>query len=144
MKILVGAILFLASVIPASAQSASAFVKGDGDNCWLDVREVVHRRAHDVTENNDLQTLRAGNFATMSGDVYRTIQALTEKDKKGVPGCRIYVSIEGGGSLGAAGLAVNDFSDNQKLANYIAADISAMQKAREKKEKDKDKKPASQ
>jgi len=127
--------LLLLTALPASAQSADVFVKGNGPQCWLDVREIVHRRGRDVTEDNQLQTLRAGHFSTPSGDLFLTIQALTEKNKKGEEGCRIYVQVESGGSLYARGQAVNDLSNNTRIANSIAAEVASMQKAREKKEK---------
>ena len=67
--------------------------------------------------------------------MFLTIQALTEKNKKGEEGCRIYVQVEGGGSLGVKGQVVNDLSNNTRIANSIAAEVASMQKAREKKEK---------
>jgi hypothetical protein len=123
------------TAIPASAQTGEVFVKGNGPQCWLDVREIVHRRAKDVTEDNQIQTLRAGHFSTAAGDLFLTVQALTEKNNKGEEGCRIYVQVEGGGSLGAKGQVVNDLSNNTRIANSIGAEVAAMEKAREKKEK---------
>jgi hypothetical protein len=135
MRVFLGLSLLLVTAFPAWGQTADVFVKGNGAQCWLDVREIVHRRASKVTENEQLQTLRAGNYATMSGDLYLTIQALTEKNKKGEEGCRIYVSVEGGGSLYSKGQAANDLSNNMRIANSIAAEVASMQKAREKKDK---------
>jgi hypothetical protein len=132
--------LLLVTAFPAAAQSADVFVKGAGTQCWQDVRDIVHRRANDVTENEQLQTLRAGHFSNMAGDVFLTIQALSEKNKKGEEGCHIYVQVEGGGSLGVRGQVVNDLSSNTRIANSIAAEVASMQKARDKK----DKKQASQ
>jgi hypothetical protein len=127
--------LLLLTALPASAQSADVYVKGNAAQCWSDVREIVHRRAKDVTEDNQLQILRAGHFSTSAGDLFLTIQALPEKDKKGEEGCRIYVQVEGGGSLGVKGQVVNDLSNNTRIANSIAAEVASMQKAFEKKEK---------
>jgi hypothetical protein len=135
MRFFLGVGLLVVTALPASAQSADVFVKGNAAQCWQDVREIVHRRANNVTENEQLQTLRAGHFSNMAGDLYRTIQALPEKNKKGEEGCRIYVSIEAGGSLYAKGQAVNDLSDNTRIADSIAAEVASRQKAREKKEK---------
>jgi hypothetical protein len=132
--------LLLVTAFPAAAQSADVFVKGAGAQCWQDVKDIVHRRANDVTENEQLQTLRAGHFSNMAGDVFLTIQALSEKNKKGEEGCHIYVQVEGGGSLGVRGQVVNDLSNNTRIANSIAAEVAGMQKARDKK----DKKQASQ
>jgi hypothetical protein len=127
--------LLLVAALPAGAQTAEVFVKGNAAQCWSDVREIVHRRANDVTEDNQLQILRAGHFSTPSGDLFLTIQALPEKDKKGEEGCRIYVQVEGGGSLGVKGQVANDLSNNTRIANSIAAEVASMQKAFEKKEK---------
>ena len=135
MKLFLAFGLLLLTALPASAQSADVFVKGNGPQCWLDVREIVHRRGRDVTEDNQLQTLRAGHFSTAAGDLFLTVQALTEKNKKGEEGCRIYVQVEGGGSLGTKGQVVNDLSNNTRIANSIAAEVASMQKARDKKEK---------
>jgi len=127
--------LLLLTAFPASAQTAEVFVKGNGAQCWLDVREIVHRRGRDVTEDNQLQILRAGHFSTAAGDLFLTVQALTEKNKKGEEGCRIYVQVEGGGSLGVKGQVVNDLSNNTRIANSIAAEVASRQKVLEKKEK---------
>jgi hypothetical protein len=81
--------LLAVTALPASAQTADVFVKGNAAQCWQDVREITHRRAIDITENEQLQTLRAGHFSNMAGDLYLTIQALPEKNKKGEEGCRI-------------------------------------------------------
>ena len=135
MKFFLAVGLLAVTALPASAQTADVFVKGNAAQCWQDVREIVHRRASDVTENEQLQTLRAGHFSNMAGDLYLTIQALPEKNKKGEEGCRIYVSVEAGGSLYSKGLAANDLSNNTRIANSIAAEVASRQKAREKKEK---------
>ena len=135
MKLLLGFGLLFITALPAGAQTADVFVKGNGAQCWLDVREIVHRRANDVTEDNQLQILRAGHFSTPAGDLFLTVQALTEKNKQGEEGCRIYVQVEGGGSLGVKGQVVNDLSNNTRIANSIAAEVAGMQKALEKKEK---------
>jgi hypothetical protein len=127
--------VLLITAFPASAQTADVFVQGNAAQCWLDVREIVHRRASDVTEDNQLQILRAGHFSTAAGDLFLTIQALPEKNKKGEEGCRIYVQVEGGGSLGVKGQVVNDLSNNTRIANLVAAEVASKQKALEKKEK---------
>jgi hypothetical protein len=132
--------LLLAAALPAAAQTGEVFVKGDGAQCWLDVRQIVHERYREVTEAEQLQTLRVGHFSNASGDLFLTVQALTEKNKKGEDGCRIYVQVEGGGSLGSKGQVVNDLTNNTRIANSIAARVASMQKARDKQ----DKKSASQ
>jgi hypothetical protein len=127
-----GFLLFLA--VPAGAQSASVWVKVEGGHCWVYTREIVHRLANDTTVNEDNHVIRAGHLSNFSGDIYRTIQALGEKNKKGEEGCRIYVGIEAGGSLGPTAQAANAITDNTRIANHIAAEVVAMDKAREKKE----------
>jgi len=133
MRMFLSAGLLLLTAIPASAQTADVFVKGAGGQCWQDVREIVHKRATVVTENNELKTLRAGHFSDMTGDTFLTIQALTEKNKQGEEGCHIYVTVAGGGEYAAPGRPVNDLSYNQRIANSIAAEVAARQKARESK-----------
>jgi hypothetical protein len=134
--------ILLASAFPAWAQTADVFVKEDASQCWLDVREIVHRDARDVTEDEGQKLLRAGHFSTMGGDLFYAIRALPEKNKKGEEGCRIFVSIEGVGTLSgkrigsaASAQTSNDLASNSRLANKIAAEVESMKKAREKKEK---------
>jgi hypothetical protein len=134
MKVFLIAGFLLLLAVPARAQTASTWVKVEGGHCWVYVREIVHRRANDTTVDEDNHSIRAGHLANASGDVYRTIQALGEKNKKGEEGCRIYVAVEGGGSLGKTGQAINDLTDNTRLANSIAAEVVSMDKAAQKKE----------
>jgi hypothetical protein len=142
MRVFLAVGFLLASAFPAWAQTADVFVKVDGEHCWVDTREVVHRLASDVTEDEGQKLLRAGHFSTMGGDLFYAIRALPEKNKKGEEGCRIYVAIEGAGTLsgkrirsGASAQSINDLSSNSRLANKIAAEVESMKKAREKKEK---------
>ena len=126
--------LLLVAALPTSAQTASVFVKGDGPQCWLDVRQIVHKRGKEVEEDNQNQTLRVGRFSTGAGDVLLTVQVVTEKNKKGEEGCRILVRGEGGGSLATKGQGPSDV-DNTRIVNSIAGEVSSMQKDREKKKK---------
>lgn len=142
MRVFLAVGIFLASTFPTWAQTADVFVKEDASQCWLDVREIVHRDARDVTEDEGQKLLRAGHFSTMGGDLFYAIRALPEKNKKGEEGCRIFVSIEGVGTLsgkriksGATAQAANDLSSNSVLATRIASEVESMKKAREKKEK---------
>lgn len=134
--------ILLASAFPAWAQTADVFVKGDAAQCWLDVREIVHRDARDVTEDEGQKLLRAGHFSTMGGDLFYAIRALPEKNKKGEEGCRIFVSIEGVGTLsskriksGTSAESTNELASNSRLASRIASEVESMKKARDKKEK---------
>jgi hypothetical protein len=132
MKVFLGIGLLLVTAFPAWAQTADVFVKGDGAQCWQDVRQIVHQRASDVTENNELKTLRVGHFSDMAGDMFLTIQALPEKNRKGEEGCRIYVTVVGSGAYSSPAVVVNDLSYNTRIANLIAAQAAAMQKDRGK------------
>jgi hypothetical protein len=132
MKVFLGFALLLVSAFPAWAQTADAFVKGDGAQCWQDVRQIVHQRASDVTEDNELKTLRVGHFSNMTGDMILTIQALPEKNRKGEEGCRIYVTVVGSGAYSSPAAVVNDLSFNTRIANLVAAQAAAMQKDRAK------------
>ncbi len=134
MKVFLAAGFLLLLAAPAQAQSADVWVKVEGGHCWVYTKEIVHRLASDTTVNEDTHVIRAGHLSNFSGDIYRTIQALGEKNKKGEEGCRIYVGIEAGGSLGPTAQAANAISDNTRIANYIAAEVVSMDKAREKKE----------
>lgn len=134
MKVFLAAVFLLGMAVPAGAQSADVWVKVDGGHCWAYTKEIVRREARDTTVNEDNQVIRAGNLANFSGDIYRTIQALGEKNKKGEEGCRIYVGIEAGGSLGPTALAANAITDNTRIANHIAAEVVSMDKAAQKKE----------
>ena len=51
MKRFLGVGLLLIAALPASAQTASVFVKGNGPQCWLDVRQIVHQRGKEVEED---------------------------------------------------------------------------------------------
>jgi hypothetical protein len=142
MRVLIAASFLLLSAFPAWGQTADVFVKEDAGQCWVDLREVVHRLATDVSEEEGQKLLRAGHFSTIGGDLYFAIRALPEKNKKGEEGCRVYVSIEGGGTLdskrlrsGASAQSSNDFANNTRVANKLGAELEAMKKAREQKEK---------
>jgi hypothetical protein len=134
MKLFLGAGLLLVAALPASAQTTSVFVKGNGPQCWLDVKQIVHKRGKEVVEDDQTQTLRVGRFSTAAVDVFLKVQVVTEKNKKGEEGCRIFVQSEAGGSLATKGQGPTDV-DDVRIANSIAAEASSMQKDREKKKK---------
>lgn len=138
MKIILGSFLFLILAGGASAQGASAFVKGDGAHCFADVSDVVHRHWNDVDdEQAGTQILRAGHFSTAGGDMWFQIQTTTEKNKKGEEVCHIYVDVVGGGSLAhdAQATEVLNGRSTIQVANMIGAEVEGMKKAREKKAK---------
>ena len=125
------------SAIPCFAQSADVFVKGDSYQCWLDAREIAHRRSSLVTEDEKNRVIHAGHFASMGGDFTIAIQVIPDKNKKGEEGCRVYVALEGGGSLSERELRANarNGSFNFRVASSISAELESMKKAREKKAK---------
>jgi hypothetical protein len=134
------ALLFCLSVIsvaPCLAQTADVFVKGDANQCWLDVKDVVHRHGSKVTEDEKTWTIQVGHYSSMSGDLVLQIHVSPDKDKKGVDGCRIYVSVSGGADLAPTGRSINDRSGsrNFRTASQIGAEVESMQKARSKKAK---------
>jgi hypothetical protein len=146
MKIILVSGLFLALGGAASAQTADVFVKGDPAQCWLDVKDIVHRRGREVTDDDQNQILRAGHYSTTGGDLTLMVQVGADKNKKGEQGCRIYVSIGGEGVIAqkraspiqnAQGANDANGMNNTKLANSIASEVDGMRKAREKKEKEK-------
>ena len=51
LKIVLAASLLAISAVPSLAQTADVFVKGDSYQCWLDVKDIVHRRGSRVTED---------------------------------------------------------------------------------------------
>jgi hypothetical protein len=135
---IISAISLLAvSAVPSLAQTADVFVKGDSYQCWLDVKDIVHRRGSRVTEDEKRWIIQAGHFSAMGGDVVLAIQVVPDKNKKGEDGCRIYVGVQGGGELASAGQSLNarSGSNNFRIASLISAEVEGMKKAREKKAK---------
>ena len=139
MKTILGFSLFVFSAVPSLAQTADVFVKGDSYQCWLDVKDIVHRRGSRVTEDEKRWIIQAGHFSAMGGDVVLAIQVVPDKNKKGEDGCRIYVGVQGGGELASAGQSLNarNGSNNFRVASLISAEVKGMKKAREKKAREK-------
>ncbi len=139
MKVLLAVALLAVSTIPSLAQTADVFVKGDSYQCWVDVKDIVHRRGSRVTEDEKRWIIQAGHFSTMGGDVVLAIQVVPDKNKKGEDGCRIYVGVQGGGELASAGQSLNarNGSNNFRIASLISAEVEGMKKAREKKAREK-------
>ena len=129
-KTVLGVALLAVAGVPCFAQTADVFVKGDPKQCWLDVRDVVHRRAGRVTEDEQRWILQAGHFSTMSGDLVLQVHVARDKDKNGETGCRIYVSVSGGADLSIAGQRINSMTDNYRFAHMIAAEVEGMKKGR--------------
>ena len=127
-RVILVVVLLMAAGVPCRAQTADVFVKGDAVQCWLDVKDIVHRRASRVTDDDQRWILQAGHFSTMSGDMVMQVHVAPDKDKGGEEGCRIYVSISGGADLDMAGQRVNAVTDNYRFAHQIAAEVEGMKK----------------
>jgi len=138
MKILLASTLILALAGVASAQGASAFVKGDNPYCFTDVSQVVHRLYHDVDDElAGQQMLRAGHVSTPAGDMWFQIQVTTEKNKKGEDVCHIYVDVAGGAELAHDAQQTEYLNGRStiQVANTIAAQVDGLKKSRDKKAK---------
>jgi hypothetical protein len=137
LKLILAFSLFAISAAPSLAQTAEVFSKGDPTQCWTDVREIVHKNGKGTTEDDKTWTIQVGHYSSMAGDVVLIVHVAPDKDKKGDEGCRIYVAVQGGGDLAAAGRSANDRSGsrNFRIASQISAEVESMKKGREKKEK---------
>jgi len=129
-KMGLGVPLLVLTAVPCFAQTADVFVKGDPNQCWLDVKDIVHRRGSRVTENEERWTLEAGHFSTMRGDLVLQVHVSPDKDKNGEMGCRIYVSVSGGADLDIVGRRINSMNDNYRFAQLIAAEVKGMKEGR--------------
>jgi hypothetical protein len=144
-------IAFLISLIAilavqSSAQTADIFVKGDSNQCWLDVKDIMHRRSPLVTEDEKRRLLQAEHFSSGYGDLVLgvQVQVISDKNKKGEGGCRISVTVQWDESRIAPAQQSNqrhwhhmsmNQSDNFTIASLIASEAEAMKKARDKKPK---------
>lgn len=129
--------LLLLGVLPSFGQAAKMFVKVEPNQCWLDVKDAVHRRANGVITNDELHTLTIDRFASIDGTIAIVVEVQADQDKKGESGCDIIVAETGStsphGSEGRIN-AVNG-SNNVRAAAYIAAEVKNAQKMRDKKAK---------
>jgi hypothetical protein len=118
-------------------QVAKQFVKVDANQCWLDVQDAVHRRANGVVVDDRLHTLTIDRFASVDGTIAIVVAVEADKNKKGEPGCAILVGETGNDSPHGSAAKVNAMngSGNIGAAMYIAAQVNAAQKLREKKAK---------
>ena len=127
-RIFLAIALLCGGLAPCVAQTAEVFVKGDALQCWLDVKDIVHRRGSRVTDDDQRWTVQAGHFSTMSGDLVLQVHVSPDEDKQGDKGCRIYVSVSGGANLSTAGQRINSMTDNYRFAHLIAAEVEGMKK----------------
>jgi hypothetical protein len=102
------------------AQVDSVFVKGDPDQCWLDVKEIVRRNSLAVTEDAKARTLYAEKYQTVQGGLFLTIHVDVAKGNGGEEGCRLRVTGNGNPKTIA------------HVNQSIATEVKKLQKKREK------------
>jgi hypothetical protein len=129
--------LLLLAVPPCFGQAAKMFVKVEPNQCWLDVKDAVHRRANGVITDDRFHTLTIDRFASIDGTIAIVVQVQGDQDKKGESGCSIIVAETGSTSPHGSDGRINavNGSNNFRAAAYIANSVKAAQKIREKKEK---------
>jgi hypothetical protein len=131
------AFVLLIFALPCSAQTADMFIKSDPVQCWLDTKDVVHRRATGTIDDETSHSMKVERYASMQGDLSILVHVSADTDKKKGEGCRLYVSVIGDASLSNRGDTINSFrgSRNTRAVHEIADQVMAMQKEREKKAK---------
>jgi hypothetical protein len=102
------------------AQVDNVFVKGDPDQCWLDVKEIVHRNSLDVTEDAKARILYAEKYQTVQGGLFLKAYVDVAKGTDGENGCRLRVTGNGNPKTIA------------HVSQFIATELSKLQKKREK------------
>jgi hypothetical protein len=119
-------LMFTALAAPCFAQVGSAFVKGDPAQCWLDVKEIVHRHADVVAEYEKEKALKANHISLLSDDYEATIQVFKDT-VKGEVGCRITALVHQGGMVlsNTTNLPVNN-----RAADQIAGEVKKLMKER--------------
>ncbi len=130
------ALCFLACA-PCSGQVAKQFVKVEPNQCWLDVQDAVHRRAYGVITDDRLHTLTIDRFASVDGTIAIVVAVEADRNKKGEEGCAILVGETGRDSPHGSTGRINAMagSGNMQAAAYIATQVNAAQKLRDKKAK---------
>ena len=130
------ALYFLAGT-SCFGQVAKQFVKVEPNQCWLDVQDAVHRRANGVITDERLHTLTIDRFASVDGTIAIVVAVEADKNKKGEQGCDILVGETGSDSPHGSGGRINAMngSGNIRAAAYIATQVNAAQKLRDKKAK---------
>jgi hypothetical protein len=119
-SIAVLAILIFAVGQSCFAQTDSVFVKGDPDQCWLDVKEIVRRNSYAVTEDEKARILYAEKYQTTSGGLFLKVHVDVAKGNDGEEGCRLRVT--GNGSP----------KQLEHVSQFIATEVKKLQKKREK------------
>lgn len=129
--------LFFLIVTPCFSQVAKQFVKVEPNQCWLDVQDAVHRRANGVITDERLHTLTIDRFASVDGTIAIVVAVEADQNKKGEQGCAILVGETGNDSPHGSGGRINAAagSANIRAAMFIATQVNAAQKLRDKKAK---------
>jgi hypothetical protein len=130
-------ILMHLSVPPCFGQAAKMFVKVEPNQCWLDVKDSVHRRANGVMTDDKFHTLTIDRFASIDGTIAIVVEVQADQNKKGETGCSIVVAETGSSSPHGSSDRINaaNGTNNFRAAAYIANDVKAAQKERDKKAK---------
>lgn len=75
--------LCFVTVAPCFGQVAKQFVKVEPNQCWLDVKDAVHRRAYGVITDERLHTLTIDRFASVEGTIAIIVEVVADQNKKG-------------------------------------------------------------
>jgi hypothetical protein len=131
------AFVFLLFATPCFAQTADMFIKSDPVQCWLDTKDVVHRRATGTIDDETTHSMKVERYASMQGDLSILVHVGADTDKKKGEGCRLYVSVVGDASLSTRADTINSLRGgrNARVVHEIADEVMAMQKQRDKKAK---------
>ena len=123
------ALCFL-TVAPCFGQVAKQFVKVEPNQCWLDVKDAVHRRAYRVITDDRLHTLTIDRFASIDGTIAIIVEVQADQNKKGEQGCSIMVGETGNSAPHGSSQRINEAngSGNFRAAAYIASQVNAAQK----------------
>ena len=130
-------VLCFLTVAPCFGQVAKQFVKVEPNQCWLDVKDAVHRRAYGVITDDRLHTLTIDRFASIEGTIAIIVEVQADQNKKGEQGCSITVGETGNSAPYGSSQRINaaNGNGNFQAAAYIASQVKAAQKNRDKKAK---------
>jgi hypothetical protein len=129
--------LWFLTVVPCFGQVAKQFVKVEPNQCWLDVKDAVHRRAYGMITDERLHTLTIERFASVEGTIAVIVEVQADRNKKGEEACAILVGETGNSAPYGSSERVNaaNGGGNFQAAAYIASQVNAAQKNRDKKAK---------
>ena len=130
-------LLCFLTVAPCFGQVAKQFVKAEPNQCWLDVKDAVHRRAYGVITDDRLHTLTIDRFSSIDGTIAIIVEIRADQNKKGEQGCSIIVGETGNEAPHGSSQRINaaNGGGNFRAAAYIASQVNAAQKGRDKKSK---------